>query len=79
MQQMLAIEQSSVDREATRLDKEASVHKKEKAQAAELRELDRQNGRPVGLFHETVGRSTRSPSKNSTTSTSTTSAPSEIY
>ena len=42
MQQMLAIEQSRVDREATRLDKEASVRKKEKAQTAELRELDRQ-------------------------------------
>ena len=39
---MLAIEQSHIDREATRLDKEASVRKKEKAQAAELRELDRQ-------------------------------------
>ena len=42
MQKMLAIEQSCVDREATHLDKEASVHKKEKAQAAERRELDRQ-------------------------------------
>ena len=31
VQQMLAIEQSRVDREATRLDKEASVRKKEKA------------------------------------------------
>ena len=41
-QQMLAIEQSRVDREATHLDKEASVRKKEKAQAAERRELDRQ-------------------------------------
>ena len=42
MQQMLAIEQSHVDREATRLDKEGSVRKKEKAQAAEWRELERQ-------------------------------------
>ena len=42
MQQMLAIEQSRVDREATRLDKEASVRNKEKAQAAEWWELDRQ-------------------------------------
>ena len=42
MQQMLAIEHSRVDREATRLDKEASVRKKEKAQAAERWELDRQ-------------------------------------
>ena len=42
MQQMLAIEQSRVDREATRLDKEVSVRKKEKAQAAERQELDRQ-------------------------------------
>ena len=37
------------------------------------------NGRSVGPFSETVGRSTGSPSKNSTTSTSTTSAPLEIY
>ena len=42
MQKMLAIEQSCVDREATHLDKEASVRKKEKAQAAERRELDSQ-------------------------------------
>ena len=42
MQKILAIEQSCVDREATHLDKEASVHKKEKAQAAEWREIDRQ-------------------------------------
>ena len=40
MQQMLAIEQSRIDREATRLDKEASFHKKEKVQAAKLRQLD---------------------------------------
>ena len=40
MQQMLAIEQSRVDREATGLDKEASVCKNEKAQAAEWWELD---------------------------------------
>ena len=42
MQQMLAIEQSRVDREATCLDKKASVCKKEKAQAAGWRELDHQ-------------------------------------
>ena len=40
MQQMLAIKQSRVDREAKHLDKEASVRTKEKAQAAEWRELD---------------------------------------
>ena len=43
MQQMLAIDQSRVDREATHLDNEASVRKKKKAQAAERQELDHQS------------------------------------
>ena len=39
---MFAIEQGRIDRKATRLDKEATVLKKEMAQAAEWRELDHQ-------------------------------------